>query len=183
MRSAPRPGMAGSQLSGMTVRISLFFALVSVGIGGLPVPAASATGGERLFRSTGPEVRFRCGSELLRAKLRGGRLVVQTASGERATLTPIAGAARGAADPGLWRWPSDPLQAPRSAGLGIVAGRPSRSAGSALHPPAALTLGGRKVGHSGDEHVEREVALPPRRLLALGCTIDLDRDSTKRTIE
>lgn len=53
-------------------------------------PAFSERGGERLFRSTGPEVRFRCGSELLRAKLRGGRLVVQTASGERAILTPVA---------------------------------------------------------------------------------------------
>ena len=45
---------------------------------------------DQLFRSTGPEVRFRCGSEQLRAKLRNGRLVVQTASGERVILTPVA---------------------------------------------------------------------------------------------
>lgn len=51
----------------------------------------SATTTDRLFRSTGPEVRFRCGSELIRAKLRGGRLVVRTASGERAFLSPMVG--------------------------------------------------------------------------------------------
>lgn len=52
-------------------------------------PAQSAGAPAQLFRSTGPEVRFRCGSDLLRAKLRGGRLMVQTASGEKAVLTPV----------------------------------------------------------------------------------------------
>ncbi len=70
---------------------TLFLGVVAVAAIGHPASlAASSGGGERLFRSTGPEVRFRCGSEQLRAKLRNGRLVVQTASGERVILTPVA---------------------------------------------------------------------------------------------
>ena len=52
-------------------------------------PATSAVVSDQLFRSAGPEVRFRCGSDLLRAKLRGGRLMVQTANGDRAVLTRV----------------------------------------------------------------------------------------------
>lgn len=53
------------------------------------VPANAAAATDQLLRSAGPEIRFRCGSETLRAKLRGGRLVVQTATGERAILSPV----------------------------------------------------------------------------------------------
>lgn len=51
--------------------------------------ARSAASPDPLLRSAGPEVRFRCGSEVLRAKLRGGRMLVQTANGERAVLTRV----------------------------------------------------------------------------------------------
>ncbi|HEV2043244.1 MAG TPA: hypothetical protein VGR05_01065 [Sphingomicrobium sp.] len=54
-------------------------------------PVRSAASPDPLLRSTGPEVRFRCGSEVLRAKLRGGRLMVQTANGDRAVLTRVTG--------------------------------------------------------------------------------------------
>ena len=53
-------------------------------------PGQSAGAPAQLFRSTGPEVRFRCGSDLLRARLRGGRLLVHTASGEKALLSPMS---------------------------------------------------------------------------------------------
>ena len=53
------------------------------------VPASAAAAAEQMLRSTGPEIHLRCGSETLRAKLRGGRLVVRTANGERAILTPV----------------------------------------------------------------------------------------------
>lgn len=64
---------------------------VSLGViaGAGLVPASAASAAEQLLRSTGPEVQFRCGSETLRAKLRGGRLVVQTADGARAILSPV----------------------------------------------------------------------------------------------
>ena len=54
-------------------------------------PARSAVSPDQLLRSTGPEVRFRCGSDVLRAKLRGGRLMVQTANGDKAVLTRVTG--------------------------------------------------------------------------------------------
>lgn len=53
------------------------------------VPPSVAATAEQLLRSSGPEIHFRCGSETLRAKLRGGRLVVQTANGDRAILSPV----------------------------------------------------------------------------------------------
>lgn len=53
--------------------------------------ARSASSPDQLLRSAGPEVRFRCGSEVLRAKLRGGRMMVQTANGQRAVLARVTG--------------------------------------------------------------------------------------------
>ena len=55
----------------------------------LPEPARSAASPDQVLRSAGPEIRFRCGSQLLRAKLRGGRLMVRTANGEQAVLTRV----------------------------------------------------------------------------------------------
>ena len=52
-------------------------------------PAQSAASPDQLLRSAGPEVRFRCGSDVLRAKLRGGRLMVQTANGDKAVLARV----------------------------------------------------------------------------------------------
>ena len=75
--------VAHSIMSGMYVRSLILFALSGAAACAPSTPA-------QLFRSTGPEVRFRCGSDLLRAKLRGGRLVVQTANGEKALLSPIS---------------------------------------------------------------------------------------------
>lgn len=76
--------------SGIFVRILIFFITFGVlaWVGFAPVNALAAT--EPLLRSTGPEIRFRCGSETLRAKLRGGRLMVQTANGKRAILSPVS---------------------------------------------------------------------------------------------
>lgn len=78
-----------SLMSGMKVRSLVMLALAAA-TAATPTARVRAAGPDPLFRSTGPEVRLRCGSEVLRAKLRGGRLVVQTASGERAILVPVA---------------------------------------------------------------------------------------------
>lgn len=74
----------------MKVRSLIMLALVGAAACPSWTPVQSAAAPDRLFRSTSPEVRFRCGSDLLRAKLRGGRLVVQTASGEKAVLSPVS---------------------------------------------------------------------------------------------
>lgn len=72
----------------MNVRSLVMLALAAATVAA-STAAVRAAAPDPLLRSTGPEVRLRCGSELLRAKLRGGRLVVQTASGERAILVPV----------------------------------------------------------------------------------------------
>ena len=81
--------VAHSIMSGMYVRSLILFALSGAAACAPSTPAQSAGAPAQLFRSTGPEVRFRCGSDLLRAKLRGGRLMVQTANGDRAVLTRV----------------------------------------------------------------------------------------------
>ena len=76
-------------MSGIHLRILLLLAVIG-GAACVPhEPAQSAASPDQLLRSAGPEVRFRCGSDLLRAKLRGGRLVVQTSNGEKAVLTRV----------------------------------------------------------------------------------------------
>ena len=54
-----------------------------------PVQSAAAATSQPLFRGTGGEVRLRCGSETLRARLRQGQIIAQTGSGESAVLKPI----------------------------------------------------------------------------------------------
>ncbi len=51
-----------------------------------PIQSAPAS---TLFRGAGSEVRLRCGSETLRAKLRQGRIVAQVGNGKNAVLTPV----------------------------------------------------------------------------------------------
>lgn len=71
------------------MRIICVLALLGGATGLSAKPGETAVASNPLFRSTGPEVRFRCGSDLMRAKLRGGRLVVRTAQGEKAILSPV----------------------------------------------------------------------------------------------
>ncbi len=71
------------------MRIVLLLAVIGVCCVALE-PAQSAASPDPLLRSAGPEVRLRCGSDVLRAKLRGGRLLVQNANGDKAVLTRIA---------------------------------------------------------------------------------------------
>ena len=71
------------------MRILLLLAVIGAAACVPHEPAKSAASPDKLLRSAGPEIRFRCGSELLRAKLRGGRMMVQTANGEKAVLTRV----------------------------------------------------------------------------------------------
>ncbi len=89
MRSAHHLRMVSFKLSGTSVRTLILSVLIGAAASVSQAPAYAAAATDPLFRSTGPEIRFRCGSETLRAKLRGGRLVVQSANGERAILLPV----------------------------------------------------------------------------------------------
>ena len=76
---------------GTDLRIVLLLAAM-VGTGVVAAgPGRSASAPDQVLRSAGPEIRFRCGSEVLRAKLRGGRMMVQTANGEQAVLVRVSG--------------------------------------------------------------------------------------------
>ena len=52
-------------------------------------PAQSAPASPQLFRGAHTEVRLRCGSESLRARLRQGRILAQVGAGEEAILVPV----------------------------------------------------------------------------------------------
>lgn len=67
--------------------IALSFAIGACGAGEPPVHSPSST--TQLFRGGQAEVRLRCGSESLRARLRQGQLAVQMGTGESATLVPV----------------------------------------------------------------------------------------------
>ena len=49
----------------------------------------SAAAAPQLFRGGGSEVRLRCGSESLRARLRQGQILAQVGSGENKILVPV----------------------------------------------------------------------------------------------
>lgn len=66
---------------------AIAIALAACGSSQEPVQSASAP--SQLFRGGQGEVRLRCGSDTLRAKLREGRLVVQLGAGESAVLVPV----------------------------------------------------------------------------------------------
>ncbi len=67
--------------------IALSFALAACATEAPPVHSASAS--PQLFRGTGSEVRLRCGSETLRARLRQGQVLAQVGNGESAVLLPV----------------------------------------------------------------------------------------------
>ena len=52
-------------------------------------PVQSASSSTSLFRGGAGEVRLRCGSETIRAKLRAGRLVAQIGASESQVLVPV----------------------------------------------------------------------------------------------
>jgi hypothetical protein len=52
-------------------------------------PVQSASAAPQLFRGAGQEVRLRCGSERLRARLRQGQVLAQLSEGERRVLVPV----------------------------------------------------------------------------------------------
>jgi membrane-bound inhibitor of C-type lysozyme len=66
---------------------SLALALAACGADQAPVQSASAQ--PQVFRGGQAEVRFRCGSESLRARVRQGTVQVQVGSSESATLVPV----------------------------------------------------------------------------------------------
>ena len=71
-------------------RLSLFalpLALAACGAAETPIQSAPAT--PQLFRGGQGEVRLRCGSETLRARLRQGQLAVQVGTGESTVLVPV----------------------------------------------------------------------------------------------
>lgn len=67
--------------------IALAFALAACG-NEQPLQSAS-TASAQLFRGGGSEVRLRCGSESLRARLRQGQILAQVGSGENKILVPV----------------------------------------------------------------------------------------------
>ena len=67
--------------------LALPLALAACGPTQEPVQSASAA--PQLFRGGQSEVRLRCGSETLRARLRQGQLLVEVGSGESAVLVPV----------------------------------------------------------------------------------------------
>jgi len=62
-------------------------ALAACGAAEPPVQSASASA--PLFRGAQQEVRLRCGSETLRARLRQGQILAQVGSGESTVLVPV----------------------------------------------------------------------------------------------
>ena len=68
-----------------TLALPLF--LLACGPGEQPVQSASAK--PQLLRGGLSEVRFRCGSESLRARMRQGPVQVQVGSEQSAVLTPV----------------------------------------------------------------------------------------------
>ena len=74
------------------VTIAAFFlplAMAGCGAAEPQVQSASASASASVFRGGQSEVRFRCGSESLRARLRQGNVQVQLGSGETKTLVPV----------------------------------------------------------------------------------------------
>jgi hypothetical protein len=67
--------------------IAVSFAITACG-GEQPVHSPSSAA--PLFRGGQGEVRLRCGSESLRARLRQGQIAVQVGAGERTVLVPVA---------------------------------------------------------------------------------------------
>jgi hypothetical protein len=74
--------------------IALPFTIVACGAGTPPVQTAASS--ITLFRGAGGEVRLRCGSESLRARLRHGQILAQVGNGESAVLVPVDDARAGA---------------------------------------------------------------------------------------
>ena len=57
--------------------------------GAEPPPVATPSTSAQLFRGAGQEVRLRCGSERLRARLRQGQVLAQIGDGENRVLVPV----------------------------------------------------------------------------------------------
>ncbi len=81
---------SGPRQDGMMSRsmiVALSLALGACGASEPPIHSPSST--TQLFRGGQTEVRLRCGSESLRARLRQGQVAVQLGTGESATLVPV----------------------------------------------------------------------------------------------
>ena len=68
--------------------IAMVLATAACGSENRPVQSAAAT--PALFRGAGSEVRLRCGSQSLRARLRQGQILAETGTGESKVLAPVA---------------------------------------------------------------------------------------------
>lgn len=67
--------------------VIMIVGLAACGAAAPPVHSASAT--TPLFRGAQQEIRLRCGSETLRARLRQGQILAQIGSGESTVLVPV----------------------------------------------------------------------------------------------
>jgi hypothetical protein len=72
------------------IRFSLLtMCLATAACGAETPPVQSTSSSTSLFRGGAGEVRLRCGSETIRAKLRAGRLVAQIDGSESRILVPV----------------------------------------------------------------------------------------------
>lgn len=82
---------AAATVGGMyrVTSLALSFALAACGAGEEPVQSTSSASAQ-LFRGAGSEVRLRCGSQSLRARLRQGQVLARVGDGESKVLAPVA---------------------------------------------------------------------------------------------
>lgn len=73
----------------MSRPLLLVLSLPLAACGASEAPVRSASTSPQLFRGAGQEVRLRCGSERLRARLRQGQVLAQVGDGEQRVLVPV----------------------------------------------------------------------------------------------
>ena len=90
MGTEPLRRLAGTAIVTPMSRLALLvLPLALAACGATQVPVQSASASPQMFRGGQSEVRLRCGSETLRAKLRQGQLLVQVGNGENSVLVPV----------------------------------------------------------------------------------------------
>lgn len=85
MRRLGGPASIGAMFRLMIIGVLL--PLAACGATQRPVQTASAA--PQLFRGGGQEIRLRCGSERLRARLRQGQVLAQVGESEQRVLVPV----------------------------------------------------------------------------------------------
>ena len=85
----PVPGAAKVRRMSRLSLFALPLVLALAACAAAETPIQSAPAAPQLFRGGAGEVRLRCGSESLRARLRQGQLAVQVGTGESTVLVPV----------------------------------------------------------------------------------------------